>query len=525
MYLCSRPASKTNSIRSYLVAFLAFLVLFSSGCTPGRATPAPPKGTFPVDPVFQDFYKAHGGRNILGPAISPMFPGDNKLYQYTVASLLRYDRAAPEGERVSFSPLGRNMGIYEQPNGEAPKPGERYQNGYQIFDKFVPLFDKLGGEAVTGKPLTGVYKNTTRDRYEQFFENLGFFWLEGDRDNAVHLLAYGAWNCGIHCPNQPPGPGIIELPHSNVLSFVRKAAELGLDFTGEALSAPFNQAGQRRQIYENIVFTADQQNQSDVKLFALPEAVGRNREEPRPPSPAPDMEFYDVGENQGYNVPKSFTKYILDHGGFDFVGEPINHVYRPDDQTMQQCFVSLCLEGKIDEKGEIAVSVMPLGLEYNNPENPTPAPHLDDLTIEVGETHPMISPDQEQEIWAVVFSADVPVPNIEPELTMTMPDETEQIYRMAATDENGETRQIIPPIEAKNGTLVRYNICVQLENQQRFCAGNNYVIWPVQTIQITPTLPPTTNTYLPFLFKNVTLYVPAFLDRFITYLPFLSKEH
>jgi hypothetical protein len=436
-----------------------------------------------------------------------------------------YDRAAHEVERVSFSPLGRDMPIFELPSGEAPKPGERYQNGYPIFDKFVPLFDKLGGAAVTGKPLTGVYKNTTRDRYEQYFENLGFFWLEGDRDNAVHLLAYGAWNCGIHCPNQPPGPGIIKLPHSNVLFFVRKAAELGLDFTGEALSAPFNQAGQIRQVYQNIVFTADQRDQSDVKLLALPEAVGMDREEPRPPSPAPDMEFYSVQENLGYNVPKSFTEYIQLHGGFGFVGEPINHVYRPDDQTMQQCFVSLCLEGKIDEKEGVTVSVMPLGQEFIYPENPTQVPTWVDLAIQVGETHPMISPDLEQEIWAVVFSAGVPVPNIEPELTMTMPDGTEQIYRMAATDENGETRQIIPPIEAENGTLVPYVICVHVENQQRFCVGSSYVVWPVPTIQITPTLPPGTTSYLPFLFKNASLYVPAFLDRFITYLPFLSKDH
>lgn len=525
MYLCSRPASKTNSVRSYLVAFLAFILLLSSGCTEGRATPEPPKGTFPVDPVFQDFYKARGGRNTLGPAISPVFNKDNKIYQYTVASLLVYDRAAPEGERVSFSPLGRDMAIYELPSEDAPKPGERYQSGYKIFDKFVPLYDRIGGAAVTGEPMTGVYRNTVRDRYEQYFENLGFYWLEGDRDNAVHLLAYGAWKCGIYCLDQPQGSGRIVLPHSNVLSFVRKAAELGLDFTGEALSAPIIQAGQIRQVYQNIVFMADQRNQSDVKLFALPEAVGRVREEPRPPSPAPDMEFYDVQDNLGYNIPKSFTEFIQTHGGFSFVGEPINHVYRPDDQTMQQCFVSLCLQGKIDEKGEVTVSVMPLGSEYLYPENPTPVPPLADLTIQVGETYPMISPEQEQEIWAVVLSAGVPVPNIEPELTLTMPDGTEQIYRLAATDENGETRQIIPAMNAENGTLVPYVICVQVENQQRFCVMDSYLIWAVPTIQITPTLPPSTTSYLPFLFKNASLYVPAFLNRFITYLPFLSKEH
>ncbi len=366
MDLCGRPANQTNSIRSCLVVFLAIAILLSSGCTKGKATPKPPEGTFPVDPLFRDFYEQHGGRNTLGPAISPVINNDNKIYQYTVAGLLVYDRDALEGERVDLFPVGRDMGVIELPSGKAPEPGERYQSGYKIFDKFVPLYDQLGGEAFTGKPLSEAHLNTLKSRYEQYFENLGFYWLEGDRDNAVHLLEYGAWECDRYCPS-PTGVSLPKRPpHSYVLSFVTKAAELGLDFTGFAISEPYYQAGQIRQIYENIVFTADQQDQSDVGLVALPnkiiESAGMHPEAPRPPSPAPDMEFYDVGENLGYNIPKAFAEYIQAHGGFELVGEPVNHVSRPDDQTLRQCFVSICLQGQVNEAGQVAVSVMPLGV-------------------------------------------------------------------------------------------------------------------------------------------------------------------
>jgi hypothetical protein len=66
---------------------------------------------------------------------------------------------------------------------------------------------------------------------------------------------------------------------------------------------------------------------------------------------------------------------------------------------------------------------------------------------------------------------------------------------------------------------------VQVQNQQGFCVGNSYLIFSGPTRRITPTAPPEYYYYLPFVIKNATMYVPAFLDRFITYLPFLSNQH
>jgi hypothetical protein len=47
-------------------------------------------------------------------------------------------------------------------------------DGYQVYDKFSGLDQELGGIEAVGKPLTGVHKNLEKNRYEQFFENLGF---------------------------------------------------------------------------------------------------------------------------------------------------------------------------------------------------------------------------------------------------------------------------------------------------------------------------------------------------------------
>ncbi len=102
----------------------------------------------------------------------------------------------------------------------------------------------------------------------------------------------------------------------------------------------------------------------------------------------------------------------------------------------------------------------------------------------------MISSEQDQEIWAVLLSEGAPVPNVELDLTLTLPDGSEQNYRMPATDEDGESRQTIPPIEAENGMLIPYQVCVTIENGQSICVVDSYLIWSIATPQITPTLPP-----------------------------------
>jgi hypothetical protein len=517
-----------DSRRKHLLLLLVLILSLAGACTRSRLTPKPPEETFPVDPVFQDFYKQHGGRNVLGPAISPPFTpksDKDKIYQYLVNGLLMYDRQAPEGQRVSLGPVGRDFNVIELPRAEQPLLGEYIQNGHSVFERFVPLYEWLGGEAFTGKPLTGGFKNVEKRRYEQYFENLGFYWLDGDQEDAIHLLPYGAYKCGRSCA-QVLDSAIYDRPRSSVPSFVEKAALLGLDFTGLAISEPVNQEGLKQQIYQNVVFTADQSNLNDVRLVAVPEVVGKNREAPRPPSPAPDMEFYAVEDTLGYNVPKAFSEYIQAHGGFEFVGAPINHVSGPDETSMEQCYTGLCLLGEIDSSGEVGVSVLPLGLIYRDIAGPRPQlTPIDNPKITVDEKYPMISSDQEQEIWVVLLNGATPVTNVEPQLTLTLPDGTQQIYRMPATDENGESRQRIPPLNAPNGTLVPYEVCVQLQIDQRFCVGDSYLIWPVQTITITPTAPPDYYYYLPLVIKNATMYVPALLDRFITYLPFLSNQH
>jgi len=521
-----QPQSLTKSRRNRLIYWIILFIVALAACGKATETPLPPKGTYPIDPLFRAYYHDLGGEAIFGPGISPLFRNDDKFYQYTVGALLMYDSAAEEKSRLRLGPLGRDMGVYELPSGNPQQPGERYVDGYQISDKFTEIYDRLGGEHVVGRPLTDVHKNLGKERYEQYFENVGFYWIDGDTEDAAHLIAYGDWKCDIYCDYQTDaGPG--SQPGSKSVPIQKAVAKLGLDFTGFARTPPWITAeGQLQQVYDNVVLVVNPLDPEQVDLFPLPEAVGVIREAPRGPNPLPDMTFIPVEESLGYNVPLAFIAYIRAQGDFSFIGEPITHPSRPDAASIKQCFKNLCLEGRLSPEGELIVKPLPLGAEYEKQTVvPTPTPGDKEFTVQVWELYPLISSAQEQEIGVVAMSGGNPLENVPVEMTVRMPNGDDQIYRLAPTDENGETRLRLAPIEAKNGTLIPYKTCVQLPQRQNFCVMDSFLIWQTELITITPTLPPQKTSYLPFILRNFQLYVPALLNSSPTYLPLIANQN
>jgi hypothetical protein len=419
------------------------------------------------------------------------------------------------------------MGVSEQPADHTDAATGRVVDGYLIYDKFLPLYDKLGGEPVTGKPLTEVYKNIQKNRLEQYFENLGFYWYEGDVPDAVYLLAYGDWKCGGRCQYPDTEDSLPELPDSTFAPFREKAAQLGLEFTGYAQAPPqLRQDGSVGQAYENLIMQVNLQSPQEVGLLPLPEMVGILREAPSSPLPAPGMEFVKTQENLGYNVPSQFAEYIRLHGGFDFVGLPITHLARPDPQTLEQCFNNLCLRGVVVEDGSIQVRPIPLGSrpkpeEIDLPDGPVSAW---DFTMQMWETYPLVSPQQEQEVGVILMSGGEPVPGISVELTLRLPETEEQVYQLPPTDENGETQLRLDPLLVQNGTLIPYKACAQIQNEQKFCVMDSFLVWQTDYIQIGQPLLPEKTSYLPFVVKNFHLYVPAFLSQYVTFMPFIGND-
>jgi hypothetical protein len=185
------------------ILVLSTLVVSCAGSERGDSLILP--NPFDVDPVFREFYDMLGGEDVLRPAISPLFEVNDARYQYTAAGLMVHDPQAAQGQAYYLAGLGLDMDIAEPPVPAPEDSQVRYIDGHVIGEFFVPAFERLGGKRVVGKPLTEMHYNPEKGRYEQYFENLGMYWLENSPPGEVHLLAYGVWKCDSSCLSYPPG--------------------------------------------------------------------------------------------------------------------------------------------------------------------------------------------------------------------------------------------------------------------------------------------------------------------------------
>lgn len=477
-----------------IVLMIAFLVVLLLGaCSAGRnrlTPPATPEGAFPVDPLFIDFYDNLGGQKVLGPAISPLFSFNNRQYQYTQNVLMEYYPEAAPSERYLLASLGLDMGIREPAVSKPTQAGVTYLDGHILFGPFIPMYNKLGGNRIVGKPLTEVHFNPEKQRFEQYFETMGFYWSETDPLDAVYLLAYGAWKCDVRCRFYQIN-GIVELPKMNSNPnndlFNDTVARLGSDFTGFALTPAFKDPdGKIERIYGNVVLVADPENGDQVTLRALPKAVGVLEQAPVPPSGTHGMVFYPVQGELGYNIPQAFLDYIMAHGGIETSGPPISDLALTTEQVFRQCFRYICLDyhlqSNLPEPQRIRPA--PLGFPYRDLYYVAPkgggnieVPLDRAITLQVYVRYVLITSSQTQEISASIYKGDKPQSGVEPILVVSYPDGSQGAYYFPPTGKDGKTSKVLDPIPAQNGTLVPYQVCLSTSSKDLFCVKESFVIW------------------------------------------------
>ncbi len=486
--------SKMKTRKLYAgLSFLIFLALILTACAEPQGfeeqTTAP--GVYNVDPLFRDLYDHLGGVDVLGPAITPVFQYENRRFQYTQAGCMEYDPDRPEIEQFRLSPLGLEMNIQE-PAVPAPiNPEELYVDGHVIHRDFVSLYRKLGGARFVGRPLTEVHYNPDKKRYEQYFENLGFFITEGDPSHAVRLLAYGSWKCAEYCSAPPDAQNIITLPvlTSNEVTvlFMGIVSRLGTGLTGFPLTAPtLTEDGMYEQVFEALALAVDAQDPSNVVIRPLPGLIGILEEQAVPPIEAEGMAFWPIDGDRGHNVPQVFIDYILLHGGTEVSGNPISELFLVNDQVFRQCFTNYCLEyhmGK-DVPDNLRIRPAPLGYTYKelfsrsqDADTFSETQDLHEISIQVWEKHPILSSQESQEIGVGLFEGSQPLRNVEPILSLVMPDGSEQSIYFPPTSQDGQAIINLDPIVAPNGTIIPYQVCISSLTGERFCVKDSFVIW------------------------------------------------
>jgi len=515
------------------ISYLAFFILLSisvAACSLSNGGDRPSEDVYSVDPLFRSFYNDLGGQERIGPAISPAFESEGVLYQYTESALMRYDGGQPSDQRFQLAPLGVEMGIYEIPESGPERNDRMYIGGHPIYPKFEALYEELGGIGIVGEPLTRVHKNERKQRYEQYFENLGFYWIEGDPDQEAHLLAYGAWKCGFSCRDTAPSNSRVVLPSRTAAPFVKTASKYGLSFTGYAISEPFiGSDGNLEQIYENIVFFANPEHPDQVNLRSVALILDVPQDDPEAPSDDPDMHFYPIGSGLGYNIPVEFMDFVSHRGGFEISGPPVSHLNQIDESTFRQCFRNICLELQKGDQNQAVVQAVPLGYTYKEFYY-QPLEDLDSLasgtevSLQVWENYPMISPGQEQEVGVALFAGGEPLANVSPELILTLPDGSKESYRLPQTGEDGRSQYRLDSISAENGTLIPYQVCVDTPDGPRFCVIDSYLIWEADFVTVSTPQPPQFQTHIPLILRNIKIYMPALVDQLEdVFLPLVAK--
>jgi hypothetical protein len=513
--------------RTIGVFCLAIITLILVSCGPEGGLPPEdsPIMEYPqIDPLFREYYDQIGGADALGPAISAKFEYDGLECQFTTNALMVHDPQSPERQGFYLASIGMHMNLIEPP---VPNPGNqniKYVDGHVIHEEFVPIYEQMGGGLVVGKPLTELHYNPIKKRYEQYFENVGFYRMEGDSTGSVGLLAYGSWFCPDDCQNPPPGgKGEVLLSHHTSPEFIEAIGRLGPTFTGFAISEDYHTPdGYTEQVFENVVMISDSEQPGGVLLRPVPEHLGYLPETPVTPSNLQGMVFYPTkADGRGFHVPEIFMDYIAQHGGQEIIGQPIDQYRLIRDNVYRQCFQNVCLEEHLDVFDYLRVRPSPLGYVYREmPVSPVYSANIgqnsgaeqtvvlptaaaqesitsfmpasqssEDLnqpgsspqvSIQVWESFPMIAPDGYQEVGVSVYENDVPFGGIEPDLYVTLPDGTKRTYYMYPTGEDGQSRLVLEPINAPHGTLIPYEVCVFLIGGQKLCVKESYLIWQNQ---------------------------------------------
>ncbi len=460
-----------------LILLLGIFAIGLVGCG-GKASVANLETRVGVDARFSEFYNLMGGEGYLGKALGPMFQQDEKMMQYTENALLVYDERLPIGERFNFHPLGLAFQISDSPL-PAPEnqPDVRYLNGHIVFADFVPFFDQLGGARFVGNPLTEARWNVEKSRYEQYFEKMGFYQKQAEKQ--VYLLPYGL----MACHERQSDPGCSSFVADSIIAsneylpqpFLPIVQRLGQEFTGVPLSEPYRAAdGMLEQVYENVVLAVDPDNLRSISLRPLPLLTGYQPGPLAPPSSDPRMVFFllDPVNNLGHNIPKPFLEYIAARGGNELAWPPIGELFE-ENGILRQCFTNYCLDFDPAAPAGLQIRPTPLGHTYLRQQKYLPA----QMRMVVWETQPVIPPGGQQVLGVMVYNdtPSQPMQNIEPTLELLLPDGSVKKMVFAPTSAGGTSYLNIQLPGIKAGQTINYKVCGAQPGGALVCVAESWL--------------------------------------------------
>ena len=432
-------------------------------------------GAFAVGDTFKKFYNNAGGREVLGPALSPPFVSGNIEYQYFSAGLMYYDPTRAPAQQFGFYPLATDTwNINSIPDPPPVETSAPYINGHAIWEDAWLLYNRLGS-SVVGPPLTGVITNNEKQRYEQYCAGLGFYRNFGDPPAEIHLMPYGEWVCRSNCTyffgDAIPPQRMAERPVSELERiFLDYAERPGYAFTGAPIGIPQNALdGYVEMAFENVIMYFDPQNPYPVMLRPLPIWLGIAVEKPDVSHGLDWLFFYETDGGLGYDIPVFIHEFIIAHGGFELVGEPITHYRVLSDGGYSQCFTNMCLEYHPSAPTSLRVRAVPLGTQYLSKGSP--------LRIFVNLSDTNFPANQAVDLGVYALQNGQILKDIMFDLTLSLPTGSIQTYFVPPDSLDGISSIVIAPLDLPQGSRVSYKACASGMVGEQECATGTFTIW------------------------------------------------
>lgn len=482
-----------HRIIAILLGWVLAVTWLTACQAPGELATPPTSGvTYEIAPVFREFHASLGGAELMGPAISQLFPYEELECQYTLNALMCQNPLVSGTERFKLYPLGKAFKLKPVEADVNVTANAHVIDGIVIFEDFVPIFDQLSGEQFAGKPISGVNINYKQQRIEQYFENLGFYRPMNDSEADARLLAYGAYACDQLCSYPPHIESMISDPSETIIEqpFKTQLEEMGV---GSAFGIPLTQPyiaedGALEQVFTAVVIFNPAEKPGKILLRPITTQLGITEEKPVKQTHKQDdsIVFYPVKDGKGHHVPARVDRYINNHGGRKLAGVPISESIEVETGLFRQCFTNYCvLYQPGAEKGE-QVRLVALGQQYLDliqssiaRVNPSEL-STDTVSITLNEKHEKLPLKTEQQIEVLLLMKkdQSPLSGVETTLDVRLPDGTHYTSGINATDETGRAGVIVPVMKKiRNGDLIVYSVCLVTGSSTPLCAEGSYLAW------------------------------------------------
>ncbi len=477
--------------RFYSFLILGLLVLLASACgtigTFGPTEPSIPTTALQVDLLFKEYYQALGGPDVLGPIISDPYEQDGIKCQFAQAALMCFDESAAENNhRYSLVALGLEMQVRDDPSIPVPvHPDDRdLGDGFHLFHEFSALYDRMYGDLYAGRPLTQLRVNHVLQRYEQFFENVGFYRGFSEPAGQAHLVHYGTYLCGQNCSRELDDYWAIVKSGQITQPFELGLQRLGWHEFGRPLAqARLSSDGFVEQLYEKALLYAPVNDLNNIRLRPLVLWAGLVVVQPlAEKNPHEQLVFYEIENGLGHNVPTFFDSFIASHGGREMAGKPLTEFFPEDDGGFCQCFENFCLDYDPAAIPNQRVSMTDIGWQYASGNNPQMVAQRQfgpaNLAIELSETNPQIGKGEQQRINFQVLRLPerTPVQLATGLLTINIPDLPALTLRILPTNKDGHSEVTIPGMDGlPNMSVIEYKACLDLPSDTGVCAVDSFV--------------------------------------------------